>query len=531
VSRSFDPSRTYDAVVVGSGATGAIAAQTLAGCGLQVLVLEAGPDRPAAAAVGGEPGNTLRRLGHLSAGRHRLQSQHPGYWKNNPDLYVDEGRHPYSTPAGQPFLWTRGRQVGGRSLSWGGITLRLSDREFAAGWPLRHGDLDPHYSALERQLGVWGRRDGLALLPDGVYAPPAPFTPGERLLERVCRRDLDLPFIPSRGFARHRPASDGPWPRFSAQGGALGQALASGRVCLRSGAMACRVLLAPGGDRAEGVLFIDAASGAVERARARLVVLCASTIESLRLLLLSRDDREAGGLVDPHGLIGVGLMDHVSIARFVALPDPGPAPAGTGLSGAESTFIPNTGEGYGLWCAVQRFDPPAPLRRLPEAALGFLIGHGEVARDPANRVSLDPGLDDAWGVPAPHIALRWGPQEQRLVAAMLARIETVTVAAGGQVLPLEDLVRMPLIEPWVRASAAGSPAPGPPGYYIHELGGAPMGDDPATSVLDRWNRCHTCPNLLVTDGASWPGSGWQSPTLTSMALTRRACLAAVAPGP
>jgi choline dehydrogenase-like flavoprotein len=114
---------------------------------------------------------------------------------------------------------------------------------------------------------------------------------------------------------------------------------------------------------------------------------------------------------------------------------------------------------------------------------------------------------------------------------MLARIEAVATAAGGQVRPLEDLVAMPLIEPWVRASAAGSPAPGPPGYYIHELGGAPMGDDPATSVLDRWNRCHTCSNLLVTDGASWPGSGWQSPTLTSMALTRRACLAAVAPGP
>jgi choline dehydrogenase-like flavoprotein len=67
----------------------------------------------------------------------------------------------------------------------------------------------------------------------------------------------------------------------------------------------------------------------------------------------------------------------------------------------------------------------------------------------------------------------------------------------------------------------------PPGYYIHELGGAPMGDNAAVSVLDRWNRFRTCPNLLVTDGTCWTSSGWQSPTLTSMALTRRACIAAI----
>ncbi|PSI00654.1 GMC oxidoreductase, partial [Synechococcus lacustris] len=81
--------------------------------------------------------------------------------------------------------------------------------------------------------------------------------------------------------------------------------------------------------------------------------------------------------------------------------------------------------------------------------------------------------------------------------------------------------------PWLTASAAGSQAVPPPGYYIHELGGAPMGDNPERSVLDRWNRFHTCSNLLVTDGSCWPRSGWQSPTLTSMALTRRACLAAI----
>jgi choline dehydrogenase-like flavoprotein len=120
----------------------------------------------------------------------------------------------------------------------------------------------------------------------------------------------------------------------------------------------------------------------------------------------------------------------------------------------------------------------------------------------------------------------WRQPEQQLLKQMLERIHTVVDAADGMVRPIEDLLHLPLVEPWVRTSAAGSQRPGPPGYYIHELGGVPMGSDPATSLLDGWNRWRGCSNLLVTDGASWPSSGWQSPTLTSMALTRRACMQA-----
>ena len=101
-------------------------------------------------------------------------------------------------------------------------------------------------------------------------------------------------------------------------------------MTLRSGALVSQLLLNPGQDQTEGVLFIDAATGAIERASAQLVVLCASTIETIRLLLLSRDDNQSGGLIDPHGLLGLGLMDHVSVARFFALPAHPPAPAGTG---------------------------------------------------------------------------------------------------------------------------------------------------------------------------------------------------------
>jgi choline dehydrogenase-like flavoprotein len=533
-----------DAVVVGAGATGGVAAMVLAEAGLRVLVLEAGPDLTPSQAYGSEPLNSLRRLANLSSARHRIQVHHPGYWKNNPELFVDERLHPYTFPADAPFLWTRGRQVGGRSLTWGGITLRLSDLEFRAeetdglgvAWPIGTGDLAPYYGRLERLLGIRGARDGLRQLPDGEFLPPLPFTPGERHLKEAIGRELGLPLIHSRGFALHRPSRDHPWPPSSAQGLTLKRALATGRVTLRSGTIVSHLRIDPRLERAVGVVVVDAASGARTFLPAPLVVLTASTIESVRILLHSSEDHRPGGLVDPSGSLGRYLMDHISTSRFFSIPDLPPAPADTEFSGAGSCFIPNTvnlgrddglgfARGYGIWAALQRFHPPAPLCRGREA-VGFLIGHGEVLADPDNRVRLDPQRTDAWGLPSPHIACRWGINEQRMVGHMQQRMEQVVEAAGGRIQPLEDLYVLPLVEPLLRRSVALSPEPPPPGYYIHELGGARMASAEDQGVVNPWNQCWRAPNVLVTDGSCWPSAGWQSPTLTSMAITWRACEAA-----
>ena len=531
----------WDAIVVGSGASGGVAAMTLAEGGARVLVIDAGPDFSAKVAFGDPLGNAARRLAGISSGRHRRQSQHPGYWKANPTLYADERRHPYDVPPDRPFLWTRGLQVGGRSLTWGGITLRLSDHDLAGvdvdgeriSWPLRTSDLSDHYGHLERWLGVHGARDAVPGLPDGELTAPLPFTAAEQRFADTVRQQCGHTVIHSRGFGPPAIDPENGWPRSSSRGSSLPRAMATGRVRLLADHMVERMLLQPDGSRATGVIAVEQGNGQRHRLEADLIVLAASTIQTVSVLLRSHEQQMSGGFADPSGRLGTRLMDHVSTSQFFSFPGrcQGSQPA---LSGAGSLFLPFGRElqdadfqgGYGLWGGIGRFDPPRWLMRKPDTTTGFLIGHGEVLPRSDNQIRLS-DRTDRWDVQVPYIDCRWGDNETAMVAHMRRTMAHCIEVAGGEALAMSDLFHLPLIEPLLRNSVATSDQTAPPGYYIHEVGGAPMGSDQRVSVVDPRNRLWRVPNVLVVDGACWPTSAWQSPTLTMMALSRRACLLAL----
>ena len=123
--------------------------------------------------------------------------------------------------------------------------------------------------------------------------------------------------------------------------------------------------------------------------------------------------------------------------------------------------------------------------------------------------------------------MAWRDNEKSLVIEMNRMIELIIKAGNGTMLPVDEILNIPLARQILNKSVAVRNDAPPPGYYIHEVGGAPMGKNKETSVVDKWNRLWECRNVLVVDGACWPTSSWQSPTLTMMAITKRACEKAI----
>ena len=538
-----------EVIVIGSGATGGVAALSFAEAGIKVLVVEAGPNLSLKQAIGSEPSNTLKRLHGLINRRNSIQAQHPGYWKTNPHLYIDEREHPYTFPAEKPFIWTRGMQVGGRSLTWGGITLRLSDYEFKASrndgigldWPISYKDLSDHYDYLEKLLKVHGNNDHLEQLPDGKQLKAFPFTKSELLFKEKLISSLNYPFIHSRGFGPYQYSKDKEWPISSSIGSTLKTAINTGNVELLPNHMVEKIMMNKDQNSASGVILIDQSNGKRVKIEAKLIVLCASTIQSIKILLNSKETEEPNGLIDPSNSIGNYLMDHVSTCRFFRT-DNNEAQNNSDfqkqiLSGAGSFFIPfGTNfkykhsqpfkRGYGIWGGIDRFGLPKCINKEPNSVIGFLIAHGEVLPSSSNKVSLSTKVD-RFDSRIPHIDFQWSENEINMVKNMNQNIQEIIESSDGEMLPIEDLINAPFLNIIAKKSLAlGEEAP-PPGYYIHEVGGARMGTNEKNSVLDPWNRLWRCKNVLVTDGSCWPSSGWQSPTLTMMAITRRACMKAI----
>jgi choline dehydrogenase-like flavoprotein len=188
--------KTYDAIVIGSGATGGWAAKQLCEGGMEVLMLDAGrmidPSKEFQEHTWPYqlPFRGFGKPGDIEV-RQRSASRFAGEFTTQ--FYVNDADLPYTTPQDKPFNWIRARNVGGRTLAWGRQTYRLSNYDlqaashdgFGQNWPLRYEDLAPYYDIVESFIGVSGRAEGYEALPDGKFLPPMNFSCGEMQLKKV----------------------------------------------------------------------------------------------------------------------------------------------------------------------------------------------------------------------------------------------------------------------------------------------------------------------------------------------------------
>jgi choline dehydrogenase-like flavoprotein len=549
--------RRFDAIVVGAGMTGGMAAKELTEAGLSVLVLEAGrdivPERDYVEHVsvadqpfrGRRDERTLTRDQFIQRDCYACDE-----WAAK--FFVNDRDNPYTHPTDKPFKWIRGRQVGGRSIMWARQTYRWSDLDFEANlkegigvdWPIRYADIAPWYDRVERFVGISGRAEGLGHLPDGQFLPPmdlncveaharerlAAAFGGERLLTIGRCAVLTAPHGGRAPCHYCGPCHRGCITRsyFSAVNVTLPIARATGRLTLRPNSVVAGLRHDAKRRRVTGVRVIDAVTRQELEFEGRIVFLCASTLESTRLLLLSGSPEFPNGLANSSGTLGRYLMDHTMgrgakgiVEGFDDRTYRGARPNGIYIPRFQNVrsrhpdFVRGyayQGEAYRQGWERMGAGFGADFKRSLIAEQGPWVldlgGFGECLPREDNFVELDPAVKDAWGIPALRIHCTYGPNEQRQLAEMVtSAVEMLEAVGAKQITPIRD--------------------PVDPGLVIHEMGTARMGRDPKTSVLNGWNQAHDIPNLFITDGACMTSSANQNPSITYLALTARAAWYAV----
>jgi choline dehydrogenase-like flavoprotein len=541
----------YDAIVVGSGISGGWAAKELCEKGLKTLLLERGrnvehvKDYPNALKDpwqyelrGATTPDLVRKYPRL-----RRSGQ---FWRPALDFFVDETECPYTET--KPFDWVRGYQVGGRSLTWGRVSLRWSDFDFEANaregigtdWPIRYKDISPWYDYAERFAGVTGSSEGLPQLPDGQFLPPMELNCVEqsvaaRIKERykdqrrlIIARSANLTKQHNgRGSCQYRDKCVLGCPfgaYFSTQSATLPAAMKTGNLTLRPLSIVTRVLYDRATRKATGVEVLDAETNQTYEFTSKVVFLCASTFNSTAVLMRSATDVWPDGLGSSSGELGHNAMDHHNRAGAAGQVEgfddkyvTGRRPVGfyvprfRNLFGDKRNYL--RGFGYQGQASRQEWTRgvaelgigesfKAALSEPGSWQIGF-AGFGEILPYHDNRIFLDKNQRDKWGLPVLGFDCEIRENERAMRADMASDAAEMLEAAGVKsVKPVNDSYII--------------------GRAVHEMGTARMGTDPKTSVLNGNNQVWDAKNVFVTDGACMASASCVNPSLTYMALTARA---------
>jgi choline dehydrogenase-like flavoprotein len=493
------------AVVIGSGAGGGVLSQQLAEHGVKVVCLEAGKRL----AMGDIVNDEAAMFGKIT--------------------WLDERVGEADALADFP-VWTC-KTVGGTTMHWTAAAPRLQQHEMRArttygdiagaslvDWPLTLEELNPYYDKAEFMLGVTGTH--------GI-----PYLPGNnnfKVLEAGARnlgyREIDTnkvainpvprdgrPGCQQLGFCTSGCAVGAKWSSLYT---AIPAAEATGNFELRSECMAVR-LIADADNRVTGVEYIDAA-GARHVQRARFVCVAGNAPETTRLLLNSKTDRFPAGLANSSGQVGRNYTRHVITALVGIMPGEVHMYKGAQIAGVvrdETRHDPGRGFVGGFQIHTVPFTPgylastmlPGRWGREFTDVLeqyrnfaGVMI-MGEDPPCPDNRISLHPERKDRYGLPVTVVRYRHHPNNRAMIRYAMDRARKLYESLGAS--QLFDMVDV-------------FPA-------THNMGTARMGEDPATSVCDRWGRTHDIGNLYISDGSVFPTAGCENPTLTIVALALR----------
>jgi len=546
--------KTYDVCSIGSGAGGGMAAKILTEGGLDVVLLEAGPQI--------HPEKDYKMLmwpydlPHRGVGVGGKAGENFGEFLAPNGAWQIEGE-PYVSAPGSDFQWFRSRIVGGRTNHWGRIALRFAPVDFRSktrdglgdDWPIAYEDLAPYYDKVESYIGVFGTQENVSSAPNGVFLPPPKPRCHEHLVKAACDK-LNVACIPSR-LAILTKAHNGRPPchycgqcsrgcttasNFSSSQVLLPPAMATGKLSLITGAMAREIVVGKTG-KAEAVSYVDKATKSEKRVYAKAVVVAASACESARLLLNSQSSLFPDGIANSSGTVGKYLTDSVGSDGWGEIPSLAKMPPHNhdGVGGMH-VYMPwwkydrknDFPRGYHIEVWGGRDLPGAGMfghmnheeegyganlkkraREVYGTTVGF-SGRGEMIPNPDTFCEIDPYKVDQWGIPVLRFHFKWSEYELRQAKDMQDTFKSIVETMGGTY-----KTRTPIDGPNVFGIQAG-------GKIIHEVGTARMGDDPKTSVLNGYCQTHDVKNLFVTDGAPLVTNPDKNPTLTIMALSWRA---------
>jgi len=541
----------YDAIVVGSGISGGWAAKELTEKGLRVLLLERGKNiehiKDYVNATKG-PWQYPHRGGRTKA----MEADYPVLKRDYPlneknlDWWANDKESPYTEV--KRFDWYRGYHVGGRSLMWGRQSYRWSDLDFEANakegvavdWPIRYADVAQWYDYVEKHAGIAGSIEKMPQLPDGQFQPAMPLNCGEELIAGRLTKLFDgkrriIPgrtanatkALPGRSACQYRNACWLGCPfggYFSTQSSTLPAAMKTGKLTLKPWAIVSEVLYDKNTKRATGVRVMDGLTNQVTDYKAKIIFLCASTLNSTWLLMRSATDVWPGGLGSSSGELGHNLMDHHfrvgASGDLEGMDDKyyfGRRPTGfyipryRNLFGEKRPYL--RGFGYqgsasrdGWSNAVAELgvggafkDKAAQPGRWGIGATAF----GEMLPNHKNMISIDETKKDKWGMPVLKFDCATGENERLMRKDMMNDMAETLEACGVKNVETYDNEYFP-------------------GMGIHEMGTARMGKDPKTSVLNSHNQVWDAPNVFVTDGSCMVSTACPNPSLTYMALTARA---------